>query len=360
MEFHRQQYIPNNSPNLSDADYYMNINIRNNKDYYIPAITSDVQVNDILNYPERFKVGVLRLDLPVLEVPIQEYVDNYYITMKYPDTGAVITQMVPFIDLNLSPTIPPFNQQNIWRSWQLIDMFNLCLSNLFTAISATAGYNTLGNAPTSAPYFTFDENSQLMSLITPYEYRDSNSERVEIWINLALIDILSGFNSEFDPSVVSPTGPRIRFIITDYNNNYIVNPKTLPPPALPVFPTNYVFKLTQDGSSVSNWYDFYKIYLVASGMPFRGEGISGLIDQNGSTKDVKIIADFSYTFSRLDYSRITGSVSGEIFWTDILSSTDGLSNLNFQIKYLTKQDQIKQVYLGPGDHCNIKLLFRKK
>jgi len=341
-----------NHPNLADEDIYVNITIENDTQSIKFGEFAETQTQPLLLKQNDYKMSVVRFDMPSSNFPIFVYQNNMSVTLFHPNTGAVSEQLLIAVNRSLTPSTLPI--EGIWYIDQLMEMINTALSTAFTALGALPG-----GSPTVAPYFAYEPETKLISLYTPFEYQDTNAQRIEVWTNFTLFDnIFPSFDVQFTDWAPQPDGKQIRFLIKNLKTNIIIDPTILPEPAVPVFPGQYLIKTTQGVETTGTMFTFYKIVITSNIMNIRHESLS-TSTSDGNPNNIPIVTDFDYSFDTINYDRITYIPTAEYRWIDLLTDLP-LTQLGFKVHVQDQAGKLTPVRMLPGDSINIKFLFRKK
>lgn len=363
---------------------------KNNKYIYWSGIISNIFKNNpksldfqLKDYPgilldrmSDYQVCVVSFSLvaqiPIFILPIKEgnndnkNATNFYISLTY--EGNIYTEQCIYVADNnrASKTIPPSQNNGLQdnsQGYYNIYSFHCFLDMVNTAI--LKAYNRMSNdnelSVSEAPYFIYNEESGLISLICQYQYSQEGAPN--IWMNSMLYNYFDSiriyFNGRGNSNYLD-----YKIIIKDYGNNAWNNYQNLNPP-------NYL--------NISQEYDTRYFYanirsiLFISNMATRLEAIPNINNPNQikdnnnfsenpfSPNMNKVLTTFDILFtSGVEWRQpIQYSASSLDRWIDLVSN-DPLNNIEISVYLQYINNELIPLTIPINQSCNIKLAFRKK
>ena len=357
---------------LSDAHVYYNANLHNNSDDSILAKFEESRVTSILTDPHKYKMAIVRFDVPNSTPKLSFIEDFYYVTLTWTGTGTVdnpqytsgnVALLLTQTQQGSSPNANP-NSQFYYGSF--IESYNEALDTalglLITNYEAVEGGGTWPG-PTEPPKIVYVPESRLFKLYATFDWQDNGD--TQMWINYDLHRLFQGFVVDFY-GTNRPNRRDIRYWIKNYVNNnvqlYSITAGSL---------VEYL-EMSTEISSVSRWYELYKIVLISNTLDIRKEFISpqtplpvdiagASIGGSGENVQRSVVTDFNYDVEGDDstvYGRINFIPTGEPRFID-LQTTTPLQKVDLQFFWESRNGKLNPLYIGPGDNMNVKLLFAK-
>jgi hypothetical protein len=308
---------------------YYNIDIKNEtKNRIIPSFNV-TRVNEILDCQENYDMAVVRMSIPLNNIPLFIFRENYFnVSLKINNSS--YTETLVWIPNNVI-----YNEQNVYNIQQLLNMINNAWETAFTLLKSE---NTITS--TTAPFLTYSGLSNLITLNVPSSYLADN---IDIFTNTNLHRRLHNFYDFYNESYLEGN-LNYKFIVQDlYDNNTSFNG------------INYLY-FTQLFSSIASLSDLRSIQLITNTIPVNNELIA-----SQSNKLVSFISDFepieTNTYSSNGLYQFFPK--GEIQYIDLLSK-DNLKQINLNIKWTNNENEVIPYYLGINENISVKLLFKKK
>ncbi len=397
------QQLNLNKSNMSmdpfDQVYY-NVEITNNTSLPKPAVFTETLTQPIITKCEDYYLSIVRFSVPGNAIPIFvcDIVPNqsnpnltpYSVTLSY--NGSDYTQNI--IYFSLQNVNAPLNaipvQQNsqyyyVYQYNHMIQMINIALDSAFTALKTA----NPGAPPTQAPFFVFDENTQLISLVAQNLYSSTiaSAATISIYANTFLVDrFLSGMLTRsfgygnangkdvlflFPPSTTIPTTSGNVTMLPNYSDSYattLANPQVTQPfeqryyTSTLNYPPLYLFN-TQGYNTLNNWFSLKKIVFISGTLPVNPEYVKTL-NTNSSAGNVaksSILTDFEPILNSSGASRSLFQYfpQGPYRLISMLGTND-LTNMDISIYWQDIHDVIYPLYILPGQISTIKILFQKK
>ena len=383
--------VENNVPNLSNEDIYIDLvqhnpvyldtnvdildptsKIRNNI-LSIPAQYKETRSEPLLYKPNDYKMTVAKFEIPSNAIPFFYWKDRaYYVSMS--ETLQNITEEVELQYLylvNPAPGVVADDQRAILSIQQLLNMLNLamttCFNNMITSYetaTGTPGSWIADGHPSNAPTMYYDSGRKQFNMSADLEWADPTNHYTYLYFNTGLSQLFQGFPYIAQTNAIATNIPPA---VVDVKEYQFLFSKTQQPTTL----TNKNIQY-EDGKSVSDWYDTFKIVLVSNTIPARAEYIGGiqrkLIDgqlsateltNNNSTNTLQILTEFTYEFNEPINEPLIYLPTGEWRWIDLMTDTP-LVNIDLQAFTLSYEGELRPILLVPGTNLYGKLLFRKK
>ena len=130
---------------------------------------------EILRYPDRYKLTVARLYIPASEIPFFVAEEKRYsVSLEY--DGTIIQQYLTFPDISTVRTVN-----------YLLERLNLALQTAFQTLLATTA-----PPPDFAPFFVFNNATKQLDLYVENTYNQdfAGADTISIWFNLPLVHLL--------------------------------------------------------------------------------------------------------------------------------------------------------------------------
>ena len=359
---HELEHDTTNTPNLSDADMYLNMTIHNYfEDRTIPCNYTENRKKPLLWNGKDWKMSVVRFDCPSQEIPMFFWKGdtNFQLGVYTVRDDAVIEQSgfqnVEYV--SREDPVPADGEKAIWTVDQMVEAIN---SAVDVACDALPVANPLRATPANRPRLIYIPESQLFQWIYPetiagaapytgLTWTDGLGGTAYIYVNQKLDFLFDNF-----PKLESKTGSRVdsvRYLVYDNPNNLV-----------DIGGSNY-YVMEQQHSTLNLWYELYKI-VITSNMEIRKEyiGIATDNEAGGNPDSLSargILTDFDLAFPRATSLRINYAPTAEYRWIDVLK--EGILDfLDFKIYYQTQDGRLRELLLEPDQSANIKVLFRKK
>lgn len=361
-----------NSPS-SDVIYY-NVIINNTTTNPIPANYSEQRTIPLLKNPSEYYISIIRFSVPGFSIPILvcpvtnntiPLTTPYKIKMTY---GLLTSERSVIFYPRINPSSnPPVNPQDpyyfIYEYQQFIDMVNITLQTTVNDLIA------LGAPPgLLAPYFIFNENTQLISLIVPTNpdyYSLSSSDvntytptlpagKVGIYLNNDLFSYFQGIETiSLDPDYYW-------VIVKNNENNYYQDPA-----AAPVYPPEYL-EMKQQFNAINNWNSFSSLAFLSNSLPTLKEFTPGTnLTYNGNTQSgantVPILTDFVPLLQNAGDQRsdFVYNPTGPYRLVNLLTN-DPIYAVDIAVVWYDQYNRQYPIYLEPGQSISIKIMFVKK
>ena len=301
------------NPN-SENIYY---NIIDTRDRFFTF--AENRVNNILDNPSKYECGLVRAYIPLTDLPIMFFKDNFY-ELKLTVENIDYIQTLEFIDNGRSA---PYNKNSIWNIQEFIDITNKAFVDCLAQVPAGP------NKPDNPVYITFDTNTKTFNINVPEEYLPTEKS-VLFAFNKNLSLLYSGF-SYFREQLFDT----FNYVLTriDIINNVVV--------------------YNQSYSTLSNFQELEKLTLT-SNIPVNPQNLS---EQNDNFQ--KILYIFQISNDELSNRTPLQIDVDHIQWQS-LDSTYQLRNVSASLVWTAKDGTEYRFYnSGSFNPISFKLLFRK-
>lgn len=321
------------------------------------------RVQSILDNPSDYFLSIIRFEIPGANIPLfvmphiinpLNPLDVNFTPLQFTFTynNVSFTRNLIYIsnqpiNVPISPTqfISDDNPYYYVYTYQhMIDMMNTTLLNCFNDLKIAFPLAP----PSEAPYFIYNAETQLISLITQYNYSIPNS--ISIGFNQNMGRFLRGFNFILINGL--PT-----FIIENTQNNAYAKPGgTIP---LPSFPPDYL-ETKQEFNTLQYWNSFKNIVFITGTIPVQAEYIPQLNGQ-GSNNFRPILTDFEPLLSEAGDARsvIQYFPQGPYRLVNMQSCTP-LNKFDVSIYWQDQENNLYPIFISPGQSLSIKFLFTRK
>ncbi len=240
----KQIQLLNNIEGYDPDHIYYNVIIPHDPsfgDAASPMKYQENRVDALIDNPSDWYLSIIRFTIPGTFIPILVMPINsgssqtdpnqtqFYVTLSY--GGDDYTQNVVYVPDNVFPVPvppsqnPPYYSQVItpyyyvYSYHHFLTMINTALETAFTALKTAHA-----TAPiTAAPYYIYDETTQLFSLIVEYSAFVSPGT-VSLYVNRYLQKYFNGLHVK-NIAVNAPSQKEILYIFEDYGNNYYTSNK---------------------------------------------------------------------------------------------------------------------------------------
>lgn len=377
------------SSNVSkDGDnIYYNITIVNNGLEPKLARFDETRREVIICNPDEYYLTIARFTVPLNSVPIFIFpiqsgstqvnpnLSTLSITLTHKASNTDYTVNLIYVPDNDEPVPPPpsanapnYDQTDsiyyyVYTYTKLIELTNDALSIAFTTLKGD--YPAIG--ATEAPYFIYDSETQLISLIAQASFYDVNDplSEIEIWGNVPITSVYYEAMQTFHALSVSgfAIDKATQFLITsDPHNEHGYAPFGVTPS---VPPSHIILK--QEYKILEYWNSFRNLLFSSNTLPIRNEYIPGenaLIDPlNGSgiNNFFPILTDFEPLLSLAGDSRsiLNYVADGQYRLIDLMQA-DCIRKFDLQLYWVDNNNLFHPLELFPNTSIKIKFLFVKK
>ena len=313
----------------------------NNTTGIVQPLVFDVNISrPFIQKPSDYYVSVVRFKLPNYNTPLFHFIDGAYLmTMSYNSVSTTL----PVIYIPQNSIV---GGRAVYEVQGFIEMLNTTIGSLYTAL------NGLVTLPTSnMPYFTYDEETELMTFTANKQYfLTSAALPIQIQVNQALYQMISGF-----PTYYNDVTDKFLLWVKDYYDNTVT-----------IGGVNYI-QMVQQNSSIPQIIDFGGIILT-SNMPISNEYIgSTYINPSYSTQAglQEVVLPILQDYVPTDFDMST-------FWQNLvynaivpyrqcaLISDQPFSNIRIDAYVSNNSGTMSRMNISPNGSASIKLMFTKK
>lgn len=370
----------------SDVIYY-NILINNSTTNVIQANYSEQRTIPLLYNPAEYYMSIIRFSVTGFSIPIfvmpvttltPPLTTPYTVTLAYNDGTdiTIIKKDVIFYPRDTFDTLTtPVNPQDpyyfVYEYQHFIDLINLAYQNaLADLITATGG----GASPITtaiAPYFIFDAQTQLISLVattTFYQIPLTSintyspalpSGKIGIYCNSDLFNYIQGL-PVIHQAQGSALGTDYWLLITDEKNNWYN-----PPYLAPATPPNYLI-MTEQFNTLNNWNSFTSLAFLSNSLPTLKEFSPQVNVQNiGNTQSgantIPILTDFVplLQFAGDQRGDFVYNPTGPYRLVNLMTNTP-IYAVDLNVVWFDQYNRQYPVLLEPGQSISLKIMFVKK
>ena len=282
-----QNYVTNKHNNLvqnifdSSDNIYYNAIVRNDTTNQFKEMTYyEERRESLLDKADDYYLSVIRLNIPTTSLPI------FYFPLVNTEYSVTIVNTVGATSQQFLTYQPSGNQTSALSGFGAIAFYQQFLDMLNTALNAA--HLAAGGVAGQQPFFELDRPTGLISLYARVSVYDSPIAQIgyagsggtfEIYCSNAVIQKLRQLDGYFF-GFQQANGQDYRM----YVKNNLTNGTT--------FSGNAYYIMTQEFSSLYNWYDLRNIVLTTGTIPVEKENSSS-VDGNGNNITLPILTDFS-------------------------------------------------------------------
>jgi hypothetical protein len=329
-----------------------------------PLRYSETKTQPILKNPNDFYMTIVNFSIPLNELPIiippiqanqpdpnrttlvigiRNGVNDYPENVQFRPQFSTQINSIP-VQNKPTPVITPYYY--IYSYAWMTGLINTALQTAFNA-SGLAG---------SAPYFTYDGQTELLSLIVSSTFikTATNPNPPQIFFNRLFYQYLDGFTTYIETPYAT-NGFEAYFLLED---NYIkdINGYALYGTAPTVPPSFY--KITQTSNAIAYWSCIKRIIFESNLVPVREEYTH---NNTGYVATRSILADFIPVINKASDSRSIAyyTANGQYKLTDIITNAD-ISSFSLSIYWEDVFGNINIIETGPTQNASVKLGFIRK
>jgi len=280
-------------------------------------------ITPFVDNASEYQLTVIRFVLPNFHTPLFKFIDDTYkISMTYKTFS--VTESVVYT-VRSTP-----DDHSVYEIQHFIDMLNT------TLVTAMTNLNVLVTLPSlDAPYFIYDIDSQLISLVATKAYFDENlTYPLRIYLNNTLFKKICGM-----PVITTAiTDKDYQILIQDAKNN--------------TYTTGY-YQITQQSSSFDNMVDFNSIVMTTS-LPIECEF-------TGQAYGIPILSDYCPTDMTIKnfYNNITYNATYNYRQANLVSNSP-IYNFDINCYWSDKAGILTPLKLPVNNSANIKIMLCKK
>jgi hypothetical protein len=343
---------------LSSDHIYYNVLFKNNSDEMQDAYFTETRSNPILSRPNEYHMSIIRFSIPTFGVPLFVWPLNpdrtpnntyYYFFFKYKNF-----QYISYV--NFKSWVGSNDLPSVFCVQNFLDM---CNEALFIGHDYMVT-NVPGYPGTNPPYLMFEPSTQLLSLVADKGYTtilNPGPGEFPIYLD-ANYQLHTFFESIPHAKILDiASGDSIRFVIENTGDNEIVLKSPINPSNLYASVDGY--KMTGEYHVVQNWSSLKSIIITSINLKTKEELIQNqfTINQNSS---LQILTDFEPHATSLSEIRAWQNYNANIYRKVDLTSSSEIKNIDIQIYWSDKDNNIYRLKIPPTYYFSIKLLFVKK
>lgn len=331
---------PYNGDGLTPATYNENLTIpvlNDTSKYYCSIIRFDIPLNNIPLVVMPIDATQNDPDLSLIVFGISYLGTNYPVPVVYTPmnncAAPIPAGSAPYFT-NMQLTSPYYY---VYSITQMLNMFNTAV----TAAVVAAGF-----LASTAPYYSFDPNTQLFSLTVNSTFYATGAT---LYLNAYAYNYLASFQYFF----VGFNKPG--------SNEYQMQLSPLPPGA----PSGGPYVYVEDYISIDLWFVLRKLLITTNTLPVVQEIVPAQNPSSGQSTGVSssipIITDFvpALTFSNEARSIAYYNPTSQYRLVDMNANTP-LYKINLNIQWEDKQGNLYPLYLSVLQQASIKLAFLRK
>ena len=340
---------------------YYNIDRYNNTQSIISSRTSQNRTSAILPKASDYKMAVVRFQFSTLSIPILNYEDDWYVTLRY--LGVNYTQQLVYIPDDLIPA----PNQPIYHYSIVMEMINNALGLAYGAM--------LVAEPTcpalEQPRMLFNKSDSRFSILYPnvgYQLGNTTGAGVEVYFNYPLYSLFDNFPDFWLYDGVQFNADRrdVRLLVLNSGSNLVDisnNPSTYfgSQYNAVVFAEDDYFMMTQEFPTLNLWSPYNKIIITVPSLGARAEWLTNY-NSDGQEVSFPILTDFEIDFAPDQSARniYTYNPSGEYRFID-LTATEPLYVVDTAVFYQNQRTgQMNEIQLLPNQGYSVKMLFQRK
>lgn len=343
--------------NLNDAEFKVERTIpilRNPKEYYITI--------------ERFSIPLNQV--PLMIIPIQDNQANINLTpmsVTLSFGGLDHQVFINYVTQNINEPLPPPPIPNqvvnsyyymIYEYTHFIGLFNTAFATAYANMQASAS----PSPQQTAPYFIFNPETRLISLIAEYSY--SQPAQAEIFVNFQTFSYFEAILNEFH-GANQPNGKDAKYIIRDQgglHNAYYPPGQVIPAPvAFPAQTAPNFLEMKQEYPNLITWSSIASIIVTSTTMPIVKEWEQSNATESGVPIGNAILTDFEPLLGQGGEERTIVQYFPQGPRRLInLNSTIPLREFDFKIWWKDKKGRVYPLKIPFEQEITIKFLFTKK
>ncbi len=246
----------------------------------------------------------------------------------------------------------------IFNYTEFVEMINVALLAAFTAFAVANP--AAPQALTAAPFFKYDQESQLFSLIAPSSWITTYAQAVpdpagvaRVCCNLELGQYFSGFREIYVTDNTPIPANQINFLVeNEGDNGYPTNTY----PAVPAY-----LQMIQDYRIIANWNSLRKIVITTNTLPIQTEAIPTGDATTGVSSNRPIITDFVPQLNEAGDTRSVAyyNPSAQYRLVDMNQGIP-LQKIDLKIYWEDKDSNLYPLNIRKYDQASVKLGFFKK
>lgn len=336
------------------------IDINGNNDV-IPAVYEENRTQAIIADPSKYELSIIRFEIPGANIPLfvmprvisgAPPPANLHLTplqflMKYSGTTFAANLIYVPIASNIFLPPPPPAPVPISNPYYWVYSYNHMLSMMNTTMATVFGQlkaSFPGAPPTEPPYFIYNAETQLISMIAQKSYEGSG---VDVGMNGPMLRFVRGFELSFGKiqEIGNPNVNYSTFNIYDTGNNSYDA-------------THYEMK--QEYVTLQYWNSFKNIVFITGTLPIQAEFIPELNGQ-GANNFRPILTDFEPILASAGDARSVLQYYPQGPYRMVsLQSTTPLTKFDVRVYWQDQENNLYPIILSPGMSLSIKFLFSRR
>ena len=344
---HDSSYGSNPSPSSYIANKTQPL-LNNAQDYYMAIIQFTIPLNQcpILICPVNTTLG--NSNTTPLKVGIRDFSTGIYYERPLIWTPELINESV-VVQNGGTQVITPYYYMYQYET--LINMLNTALTLAFNDYNAMNVANPHFTHP--CPFFVYDATTKLISLIAHQSWITATPLTQAIYVNNEMYNFLDSLPVKVYSNLVNPTVKDNVFTIK-YNgiNSYPTN----------TYPTvgTYI-QMIQEYDQTYLWNSLRKVIITSGSLPVNKEQTPLFNNFNNDlSNSIPIIADFIVGSTSAGDSREIAYYSTTTYRLIDINSNLPLTKLQFEIFWLTTNNEIIPLQISNSQAITLKLGFFKK
>ena len=312
----------------SEENFYINLDLYNDKDYNVPCKANIVSSDAILQSGESYQCAFIRGLVPLSAVPYFTSTDIIPIIGTYVPTGVPQIQKhhATYINQYYTPTDP--SDRGVYSIASYLKAINAGLE--YCIATSYFGVTRPAEAAANTVKFTYDGDKFSFECLAGFP-----ALNIEIWLNDDLQNLLGGFEYFRAPvhhQYLSNCRYQLRY------GEFLVNNK-----------------MTEQESSVNNWNTNDTLLFASTKLPLVNEQ-SGSFTGTAASVPISILTDFFTAGVNFKVPLTIIPINNRYVALDRCPNT---YSLDIETYIRTKNGAIKQLMVAPGQHFSVKLEFRK-
>lgn len=316
------------------------------------------RLQPLIDRPQDYYVSIVKFTVPLQSVPVQiikklpassdPNQTIFSITIQYGGMPYTVNlEYIPEEDVSVGSLTYYFQ----YSYSAFIRMMNVALAQAVTNASLAGTF-------AGSPFFKYDPNTQLISLIVPYSWRENASPIAgapQVFVNSFLAQRIIGMYQEYT-NINTELSNRIYLIDKGYNYPSITGV------------TIQMLEMTEDFTALNYWGSARSLQFVTGTIPVVNEFVSAITrssisnNESGTVKSRPILTDFTLTeanFAGSNRGWATFTNSGPYRLCDMNNSA-ALSKIDLSVYWVDYDNNIYPIVISDQDVLEVKLMFIKK
>lgn len=330
-------------PRLSTPDnvYFDASIVNNDPNNAIVATYATTRNTPIVDKCSDYYLAVARFNIPNDSIPLFVFQDNTYeVTMV--NGAASSSRFVQYVPYSTLP-----GEKGVYTVQHFLNMVNTCIALCCADVGIA-----------DVPVVYLDWSSQLQSIRFSSNANWRSTIPVlpvwQLWMNWRLYYYFQGITT-YDLGVFG--GKAFMIVVQDCNNGNVKE--------YPAGSGTLVYNMSQECPLLPNYISIHSIIVATTTVPISAEQISFTPQSQpfglGDSNTFNIITDFTPGEAATYSENFTPYVYNPAFYrlVDLLSN-ESLKKFDFQIYYSDTYQNVRPLYLLPGQRITVKFIFVKK